>query len=60
MNLDGHVQYEIIGMVQIFVIGLILGWIRWASNSTALAIFMHALINTEAMIETAIKVEFLS
>jgi membrane protease YdiL (CAAX protease family) len=55
-----HIQYDWLGMAQIFAAGLILGWFRWASGSTALTIVMHVLINAEAMIETAIKVEWLS
>jgi uncharacterized protein len=52
-----HIQYDWIGTLQIFVIGLMLGWFRWASGSTTLTILMHGLINLESMIETAIKVE---
>jgi membrane protease YdiL (CAAX protease family) len=52
-----HIQYDWLGMVQIFGLGVLLGWFRWASGSTTLAVLMHALINLEAMIETAIKVE---
>jgi membrane protease YdiL (CAAX protease family) len=55
-----HIQYDWLGMVQIFLLGLVLGWFRWASGSTTLAIVMHVLINLEAMIETAIKVKYLS
>jgi uncharacterized protein len=55
-----HVQYDWLGMLQIFALGLVLGWFRWASGSTTLTIIMHVLINFEAMIETAIKVEWLS
>lgn len=55
-----HVQYDWLGMAQIFALGLILGWFRWASGSTTLTIVMHVLINCEAMIETAIKVEWLT
>jgi uncharacterized protein len=55
-----HIQYDWLGTVQIFVIGLMLGWFRWASGSTTLTILMHGLINLESMIETAIKVEYLS
>ena len=55
-----HIQYDWIGMLQIFMLGLVLGWFRWASGSTTLSIVMHILINLEAMIETAIKVELLS
>jgi hypothetical protein len=55
-----HIQYDWIGILQVFAIGLLLGWIRWATGSTTLTIAMHMLINLEAMIETAIKVEYLS
>jgi membrane protease YdiL (CAAX protease family) len=55
-----HIQYDWPGMLQVFVIGVMLGWFRWASGSTTLAILMHALVNLQAMIETAIKVEYLS
>jgi membrane protease YdiL (CAAX protease family) len=55
-----HIQYDWLGMAQIFAIGLILGWFRWASGSTTLTIVMHVLVNFEATIETVIKVEYLS
>ena len=55
-----HIQYDWLGMAQVFATGLMLGWFRWASGSTALTIVMHAIINLEAMIETAIKAEWLS
>jgi membrane protease YdiL (CAAX protease family) len=55
-----HIQYDLLGMVQIFAAGLVLGWFRWASGSTLLTTMMHVLINAEAMVETAIKVEWLS
>ncbi len=55
-----HIQYDWLGMMQIFTAGLMLGWFRWASGSTTLAIGMHVLINFVAMIETTIKMELLS
>jgi membrane protease YdiL (CAAX protease family) len=55
-----HIQYDWLGMVQIFILGLLLGWFRWASGSTTLTTVMHVLVNCEAMIETAIKVEYFS
>lgn len=55
-----HIQYDWLGMAQIFAAGLALGWFRWASGSVTLTIVMHVLINFEAMLETAIKVELLS
>lgn len=53
-----HIQYDWLGMVQIFVAGLALGWFRWASGSTILAIGMHILVNCQSMLETWIKLEF--
>ena len=36
-----HIQYDWVGMAQIFLAGLMLGWFRWASGSTTLTI-LHA------------------
>lgn len=47
-----HVQYDAYVMGQVFVSGLILGWFRWATGSTILAMLMHAMINFEGMLET--------
>jgi membrane protease YdiL (CAAX protease family) len=55
-----HIQYDWLGMLQVFIIGLVLGWFRWASGSTSLTILMHVLVNAEAMLETVIKVELMS
>src|SRR4051812_28784532 len=33
-----HVQYDTFTLAQIFLIGLLLGWMRWASGSTLLTI----------------------
>jgi membrane protease YdiL (CAAX protease family) len=55
-----HIQYDWLGVVQVFAVGLMLGWFRWASGSTTLAILMHVLVNFQAMLETAIKVEYFS
>jgi hypothetical protein len=56
----GHVQYDWFGMLQILCVGLVLAWFRWVSGSTALTIAMHMLVNLESVIETVIKVEYLS
>jgi hypothetical protein len=47
-----HVQYDWYVIAQIFVFGLLLGWLRWASGSTILTILLHGLINAEGMLET--------
>ena len=36
-----HIQYDWTGILQIFVIGLFLGWMRWRSNSTLLTFLLH-------------------
>ncbi|MGB9365234.1 MAG: type II CAAX endopeptidase family protein [Xanthobacteraceae bacterium] len=55
-----HVQYDSFTLAQIFLIGLLLGWIRWASGSTLLTIGLHVLANLAACIQAAIKVEWFS
>ena len=54
-----HTQYDWFGVFQIFLIGLLLGWIRWRSGSTLLTIGLHALINAWATVQTIIKVSWL-
>ena len=55
-----HVQYDWATLAQIFLIGLLLGWLRWASGSTLLTILLHVLANLAATIQAAIKVEWVS
>ncbi len=55
-----HVQYDWYVIGQIFVFGLLLGWMRWATGSTILTILLHALINTEGMIETFVDLKWLT
>jgi membrane protease YdiL (CAAX protease family) len=55
-----HLQYDWYVIGQVFAFGLLLGWMRWASGSTILTIFLHALINTEGMIETFLDLKWLS
>ena len=55
-----HVQYDWVILGQIFLIGLVLGWLRWASGSTLLTIVLHMLTNLAASIQAAIKVEWMS
>jgi membrane protease YdiL (CAAX protease family) len=51
-----HVQYDWFGILQIFLLGLLLGWARWRSGSTLLAVGLHGLANAWAMIETAVTI----
>lgn len=55
-----HVQYDWYVVGQIFVFGLLLGWMRWASGSVVLTILLHALINAEGMFETFVDLKWLS
>jgi membrane protease YdiL (CAAX protease family) len=55
-----HVQYDLFVVGLICAIGLLLGWLRWASGSTTLTIMLHMLSNFVACVQTAIKVEWLS
>jgi uncharacterized protein len=55
-----HIQYDWAGVLQIFVIGLFLGWMRWRSGSTVLTFVLHALFNLEGTLETALQVWFFS
>jgi uncharacterized protein len=53
-----HLQYDWTGVLQIFVIGLFLGWMRWRSGSTLLTFGLHALFNVEGTLETLIQVHW--
>jgi uncharacterized protein len=55
-----HVQYDWVGMAQIFVIGLFLGWVRWRSGSLLLTFLLHALFNLEGTVETVLQIRFFS
>ena len=51
-----HVQYDWYGIGQVFLTGLVLGWVRWRSGSTALTIVLHFLVNLESTFETVVKI----
>ena len=55
-----HIQYDWAGMLQIFVIGLFLGWVRWTSGSVLLTFFLHALFNLEGTLETVLAIKYFS
>ena len=55
-----HAQYDWFGLLQIFLMGLLFGWARWRSGSTALTMLMHGIANLWAMLETVVKVQWLS
>lgn len=51
-----HIQYNWFGLTQVFLLGLLFGWVRWRSGSTTLTFVLHALINLASAVETVIKV----
>ncbi len=51
-----HVQYDWLGISQVFLTGLLLGWIRWRSGSTWLTVVLHMLVNLEGTIEAITKI----
>jgi uncharacterized protein len=51
-----HVQYDSTGMLQIFLVGLFLGWMRLRSGSVLLTFVLHALFNLEGTLETLVQV----
>jgi len=55
-----HIQYDWAGVLQIFVVGLFLGWIRRRSGSTLSTFLLHALFNLEGTTETMLQMQFLS
>lgn len=55
-----HVQYDWTGILQIFVVGILLGWMRWRSGSTLLTFLLHALFNLEGTMETVLQMRFFS
>jgi hypothetical protein len=55
-----HVQYDWFVIGQVFIFGLLLGWLRWVSGSTLLTILLHGIINFEGMLETLIDLKWLT
>ena len=55
-----HIQYDWAGILQIFIIGLFLGWVRWTSGSVLLTFLLHALFNLEGTLETVLAIKFFS
>lgn len=51
-----HTQYNWFYLSEIFLIGLLLGYLRWRSGSTWLTVLLHTAINVIAVIEVAVIV----
>ena len=49
-----HVQYDWYVISWVFISGVMLGWLRWATGSTILIMLLHGAINFEGMLETAL------
>lgn len=50
-----HFQYEVVYLVMIFVIGLVLGYARFKTNSIYIPIMMHMVSNFSAAIELYVR-----
>jgi membrane protease YdiL (CAAX protease family) len=55
-----HIQYDWTGVLQIFIVGLFLGFVRWRSGSVLLTFLLHALFNLEGTLETVLQIKFFS
>jgi hypothetical protein len=55
-----HVQYDWTGVLQIFIVGLFLGFVRWRSGSVLLTFLLHALFNFEGTLETVLQIKYFS
>jgi membrane protease YdiL (CAAX protease family) len=47
-----HLQYNLYVIAQVFVCGLMFGWVRFMSGSTILTMLLHGLVNFEGLLET--------
>ncbi|HLN08386.1 MAG TPA: type II CAAX endopeptidase family protein [Xanthobacteraceae bacterium] len=55
-----HQQYDWAGILAIFLMGLLFGWLRQRSGSTMLIIVLHGLNNLAATLLLMVKLEWLS
>jgi membrane protease YdiL (CAAX protease family) len=55
-----HIQYNWFGVLQVFLIGLTLTWVRWRSGSTLLPMVLHVMANFYAMMQTVVFIHWLS
>ncbi len=53
-----HIQYDWFGLSQVFITGLLYGFMRWTSGSTTLTFLLHGFNNFYAMVWTTIMVEW--
>jgi uncharacterized protein len=50
-----HVQYNLLVIGEIFLVGLGLGWVRWRTGSTISTIVLHSFLNAIGMAETFVQ-----
>lgn len=55
-----HLQYNWFGVFQVFLIGLMLTWTRWRSNSTLLPMVLHVIANFYAMVQVVLYFRWFS
>jgi len=55
-----HAQYQPFYLLQIVVLGVVFGWLRLKSGSTALTILLHGLLNLAALGQAAVIAEWYS
>jgi hypothetical protein len=53
-----HIQYDIVGMASVFVLGLFLGCVRLRTQSLIATMCLHCFANLIATLEVAVKVRF--
>ena len=47
-----HVQYDVLVIGQVLLVGLAFGWVRWVTGSTVSTILLHAALNAVGLTET--------
>lgn len=55
-----HMQYNWFGLLAVFLLGLLLTFIRWRSGSTLLPMVLHVIANAYAMLQTVVLIHWLS
>jgi membrane protease YdiL (CAAX protease family) len=55
-----HFQHDWFFILQVFVVGLVLGFLRWSSGSTTLTIILHGIMNLVELLQVAFKVELMA
>ena len=47
-----HVQYNVLVIGHVLLVGLAFGWVRWVTGSTVSTILLHAALNAVGLTET--------